>query len=204
MRMQMKLNPLAEVPTFDLNAEVSNTNLPELNDFFAAYAKADVSKGTFGLYTEIAAKEGKFKGYVKPLIKDLKVVGTEDRDDNILKKAWEGLVGTVAEVFENQPEDRLASKIPFEGEVENPDANVWYAILQVLQNAFVHALQPSLDQEISIAAVDADTGEKKGLGKVLSPDKDKKQERAEARERRREERKERREERKKRREDEKG
>ena len=34
--LSMKLNPLAEVPTFDMNAELANTNLVNLNDFFKA------------------------------------------------------------------------------------------------------------------------------------------------------------------------
>jgi hypothetical protein len=192
--VNVKINPLAEVPTFDMNAEVKNTNLVKLNDFFQAYAKADVSRGTFGLYTEIAAKDGKFKGYVKPLIKDLKVLGAEDRKDNLLKKMWEGLVGTVGEIFENQPEGRLATKIPFEGNVENPKANIWYAVGQILQNAFIQALQPSLDQEINIAAVDTAKPEKKNvLEKVFgSEDKSKKQARKDRRQKKKEERKKRR------------
>lgn len=194
--LKMKINPLAEEPTFDLNAELNNTNLVKLNDFFKAYAKADVSKGSFGLYTEIAAKEGKFKGYVKPFLQDLKILGAEDREDNLLKKAWEGLVGSVGEVFENQPKDRVATKIPFEGNIENPEANVWYAISQVLQNAFIRALQPSLDQEINIAAVDTTKNKKKtGLEKLLTKDdakQGKKQARKEKRQKKREERKRRR------------
>ena len=66
----MKVNPLAEEPTFDMNADLKNTNLVLLNDFFQAYAKVDVNKGNFGMYTEVAAKEGKFTGYVKPVIKE--------------------------------------------------------------------------------------------------------------------------------------
>lgn len=197
--LNIRLNPLAEVPTFDMNAELDKTNLVKLNDFFKAYSKADVTQGTFGLYAEIAAKEGQFKGYVKPMIKDLKVLGEEDRDDNVLKKMWEGLVGTVGEVFENQPRDRLASKIPLEGDVKDPEADTWYAILQVLQNAFVQALQPSLDQEINIAAVETDENkDKSGIEKIFSKDTGKKEERAEERKKKKEERQERREERRRR------
>ena len=90
----MKLNPLADVPTFDMNTELVNTNLVKLNEFFQAYAKVDVNKGTFGMYAEAAAKEGKFAGYVKPLIKDLDILGKEDRDDNILRILWEGIAGS--------------------------------------------------------------------------------------------------------------
>ena len=70
LSLNVKLNPLADNPTFDMNAEIKNTNLVKLNEFFQAYAKIDVNKGKFGLFTEVAAKDGKFKGYVKPLIQD--------------------------------------------------------------------------------------------------------------------------------------
>jgi len=86
LELNMKLNPLAEKPTFDLNVSLEKTNLVLLNDFFKAYAKIDVNKGTFGLYTEVASEQGKFTGYVKPLIQDLKVLGAEDREDNIFRK----------------------------------------------------------------------------------------------------------------------
>ncbi len=48
-KLNMKLNPLAERPTFDMNARLDNTNLVLLNDFLSAYAKVDVNKGTFYL-----------------------------------------------------------------------------------------------------------------------------------------------------------
>jgi hypothetical protein len=173
----MKLNPMADVPTFDLNAELKNTNLVKLNDFFQAYAKVDVNKGTLGIYTEIAAKDGKFMGYVKPILKDLDVLGKEDRHDNIFRKLWEGLVGVTGKVFENMKKDQVATKIPFKGNVQDPEANIWYTITYVLQNAFIHAIQPSIDHEINIAAVEKQKTEKrtfleKVFGKHDDDDKD--------------------------------
>ena len=166
-----KANPLSVSPTFDMSAELKNTNMVKLNDFFQAYAKVDVNKGLFGLYTEVAAKDKKFAGYVKPIIKDLDVLGKEDRKDNIIRKLWEGLVGTVGEVFENQPKDQLATKIPFKGNLDDPQTNVWYALTNVLQNAFIHALQPTIDNEITIGSVKIDNEEKKTfLQKIFSKD----------------------------------
>ncbi|RZM10711.1 MAG: DUF748 domain-containing protein, partial [Pedobacter sp.] len=95
IEVNMKLNPLAENATFDLNADVKNVNLVKLNGFLQAYGGFDVNKGTFGLYSELATKNGDFKGYVKPLIKDLDVVGLEDRKDPFLRKVWEAVVGGV-------------------------------------------------------------------------------------------------------------
>jgi hypothetical protein len=167
LNFDMKLDPLAEQSTFDMNAEIKNTNLPELNDFFKAYGKFDVSKGNFGLYTEIAAKEGKFKGYVKPLIKDLKVLGEEDRHDNILQKTWEGIVGTASHILRNHKQNQVATKIPFEGSLNNMTSNPWYAIVDLLRNAFIQALLPSIDYEINIQSITPVKEEKKGFLKKL-------------------------------------
>jgi hypothetical protein len=171
----LKLNPLAKKSTFDMNMELKNTNLVELNEFFQAYAKIDVNKGTFGMYAEAAAKQGRFTGYVKPVIKDLDVLGKEDRDDNIFRKLWEGFAGTVGQVFKNQSKDQVATKIPFEGDLDNPNTNVWLAIANILQNAFIQAIQPSIDHEINIASVDNPKEEKKTLLQKIFGKKEKKQ-----------------------------
>lgn len=173
LEMQMKLNPLAEVPTFDLNAEWRNTNLVKLNEFFQAYARIDVNKGTFGLYTEVAAKEGSFTGYVKPLLENVDVLGKEDRSDNILRKAWEGISGTITEIFENQKEETFATKIPLKGEIKDPKANILFAILQILENAFISALQPSIDQQINLNTVDKEQEKEGFLEKVFGGKDDK-------------------------------
>jgi hypothetical protein len=203
LNCKLKINPLAENPTFDMNAEVKNTNLTKLNDFFEAYAKVDVNKGTFGLYTEVAAKDGQFTGYVKPLLKDVDILGKEDREDNVFKKLWEGIVGSVSEVFENQPQDQVATKIPFRGNVADPKANVWYAISEVLQNAFIRAIQPSIDNEINLASLKGDSDKKSLLEKVVGDDDkagdDDRADRRERREERRKKREERREQRQERR-----
>ena len=172
--LSMKLNPLAGVPTFDLTAEWKNTNLVKLNEFFQAYAKLDVNNGSFGLFSEVAAKEGYFTGYVKPLIEGIDVLGKEDREDNVLRKAWESIAGTISEVFENQAKETFATKIPLEGKFENPEANIVFAILQVLENAFISALQPSIDQEINLGSVEEEKQEEqKGLLQKVFGGKDK-------------------------------
>lgn len=157
----LKLNPLSDQATFDMNAELKETNLVLLNDFFKAYANVDVNNGTFGMYTEVAAKEGAFTGYVKPIVKGLDVYGPEDKEDNIFRKLWEALAGGTSEVLENQPKDQFATKIPFEGRLDDPKANIWITIANVIQNAFINALQPSIDNEINIGSVEKEKKEKK-------------------------------------------
>ena len=182
LSLNAKMNPLADDPTFDMNADLKHTNLVKLNEFFEAYAKVDVNKGDFGLYTEVAAKQGDFAGYVKPLIQDLDVLGKEDRKDNVFQKMWEGFVGTVGEVFQNQPKDQVATKIQFKGSLKNPDTDLWNAIYNVLENAFIQALQPSIDHEINIASVETKKEQKKTfLQKIFGKkdDQDRKKDKAE-------------------------
>jgi hypothetical protein len=151
--MKMKLDALNHTPTFDVNAEVKNLELKNLNDFLRAYGNFDVSEGNMGLYTEAAAKKGVISGYTKPIIKDLKVVNWQEDKKKPLKLIWESVVQAVAWVFKNHSKDQLATKVEFEGNINNPDINVWFLLGQVLRNAFIQALYPSLENSVSIGSV---------------------------------------------------
>lgn len=175
INLNVKLNPLKDI--FDMSAELKDMNLPEFNEFFQAYASMDVSKGTFGLFTEIASKEGKWVGYVKPVINDLKVIGPEDKDDSFWNKVWEVIVGAGGLILKNPPKDQIATKIPIEGNYQGTSISTWYAIVQLLRNAFVQALYPAIDNEISLATLNKhlEDSSKNFFQRVFSkPEEDKK------------------------------
>lgn len=165
LQFNMKLNALKDDPTFDLDAELENLQLPELNEFFQAYANFLVNECTLGLYTEVAAKDGKFIGYVKPIINDLKVLGKEDHDISFWQKTWEVMVAAAGVILRNPEKEQVATKLPLEGTFDNTNSDTWYAILVLLRNAFIQALQPSLYAEINIETVDKEieNEEKKGF-----------------------------------------
>lgn len=150
LSLDMRMDALAEQATFDLTAEIKGASLPELNDFFIAYGRFDISKGTFGLYSEFAADGGRYKGYVKPIVKDLEVVGLEDRDDSFFQQAKEAIVGFVGKILENPKENQVATRVPIEGSFGETDVLVWEAVWQILKNAFIEALMPSVDNAINI------------------------------------------------------
>jgi hypothetical protein len=154
MDLNLKLNPMEEYPTFEMTLEAENTNLTELNDFFEAYANIDVQKGTFGLYAEVAGKDKKFAGYVKPVITDLQITGPQDEEDSFLKKIWEGIVGVATSILEsNNEEEQIASKIPISGDYDDPSIMTWYAVGSLIRNAFIQAIYPSITNEISLASI---------------------------------------------------
>jgi hypothetical protein len=89
------------------------------------------------------------------------------------KKTVTIIYGAVGQVFRNQKKDQVATKVPFEGDLKSPETNVWYAVTRVLQNAFVQAIQPSIDNEISFQSVGKVNDDKKNLlEKIFSKDKD--------------------------------
>jgi hypothetical protein len=173
--LSLKTNPLTDKATFDLNAKLENTKLVQLNDFIKAYSDVDVNKGEFELYAEMAAKKGYYKGYAKPVIKDLDVVGPQDKNDPFFNKLWENIVGAAGKILKNPKKDQIATRIPFEGSTNDIKASVWYTILDVLRNAFIEALSSSIENKISISSVTENPKEEKGfLKKLFSGDKDKK------------------------------
>ncbi|HUR30400.1 MAG TPA: DUF748 domain-containing protein [Saprospiraceae bacterium] len=155
LNFNMRIDALADDPTYDMNAEIKGANLLRLNDFFKAYADFDVNKGTFGMYMEIAAKDRKFLGYIKPVISDLDVVGPEDRKDSILRKLWESLVGFAGDVLTNPETEDIATKIPIAGSYDDKEVGIWYAILAALRNGFIQAIYPALDYQVTIGKVEA-------------------------------------------------
>lgn len=175
LRLSMRLNPLADDPTFDLNAALENTNLAALNDMFKAYGGFDVNKGRFSMYTEAATKDRRFTGYVKPLIDELDVAAwkTQDKRDNFFQKVWESVVGGAGELLENQRKDQVATRISFSGSIDQPRPNIFRTVVLVLQNAFVRALKPSIENRINLAKIGDDEKKREGFFKELfAPEKD--------------------------------
>jgi hypothetical protein len=180
VKLHMELNVLSKVPVFEMKAELMSLDITDLNNFLQAYAKLDVKSGHISIYVEAATKNDVIKGYVKPIIKDLKVVNWEKDKDKPLKIAWEAVVGSVAWLFKNHGKDQQATKVEFEGRLKSPNINIMEIIGQVFYNAFIQALSPSLENSVNISSVDvkADKPEEKKpktfFGKIFHHKKEKK------------------------------
>ena len=147
------IDPLAVKPTFDLNLGVKNVELPQVNPWLTRFIKADAEQGEFELYMEIAAADGKFKGYAKPVMRDVNIYSSKEPEKNPLKRLWEGLVDVAANIVENHQEDQVAARIPLSGTLEKPNADLFATIGSVLHNGFVSAFARSIEGSISVRSV---------------------------------------------------
>ncbi len=164
----MKMDALAKTPTFDGKAKLEGLNLVNLNNFIDAFAKFDIKSGEISIYTEAAAKNGLITGYTKPIIKNLKVLNWEKDKEKPLKIAYEAVAEAIAWIFKNHNKEQLATKVEFEGNIKNPNIDIWYLIGQILKNAFIQALYPSLENSVNINSVGGGNAKDSPLQKEIS------------------------------------
>lgn len=142
-------NLMKQIPDFDLSAEFENVNMRALNNFTEAYANLDFEGGVFNLYTEMAASEGNLEGYVRPVMTDLEVFDLSEESGNPLQVLWEGIAGFFTSVIQNHPRDQFATQVPFSGNLNNPDTEIWPAIGGIFRNAFIEAFSKDVENSVS-------------------------------------------------------
>lgn len=167
LRISGSVNPIAGQPTFDVNLQLESVNLKDMNPWLRQYARADAEAGSFQLYMEIAAADGGFKGYAKPLMQNVDIYGSQEQNDTLLRKAWEGIVEFASNIVENEKKDQVAARVPFSGTIDDPSTSIWETIASVLRNAFVSAFARSLEGSISIRDVRQNLSELGGASGIV-------------------------------------
>jgi hypothetical protein len=153
-RMSMDLDPLADDLRFEMEAELEDLDLTTLNDFLEAYGRFDVKQGRFSLFMEVAAEEGRFKGYLRPFFEDVEVLTGEEIEKGLLRFAWEALVAGAKTLLESPgEEDQVATRIPISGEFEDPEVGIWETVINLLRNGFIQALSRGLEGSVGLEDV---------------------------------------------------
>ncbi|HEY7531860.1 MAG TPA: DUF748 domain-containing protein, partial [Nitrospiraceae bacterium] len=143
-----KFRPEKPDPDFDLDVQIVKTRLPSMNNVFRAYSDVDLKAGTFAFFSEMKVKDGHVDGYVKPFFKDVEVYDPEqDQNKAVMQKMFEAVVDGVMGILENVPTKGVATETSLEGPVENPRADTWEVVVNLVQNAFFKAILPGLERE---------------------------------------------------------
>lgn len=151
LRFRSKVDFLSEPLQADVNASLKGLDLKEINDFAKAYGDFDFEDGEFNVTVELAASEKRYKGYAKTLLKNVDLVDWEKErkeGDSIGHLLWEGLAGTITQIFKNQRKDQFAARIPISGSRDQVSIDSWSTIGSILRNAFVQALSPKLEDSV--------------------------------------------------------
>lgn len=142
----------ADGPDFDLNVAIEGASLPAMNDLLRSHGKLDVTAGSFSVYSEVKVKNRRIDGYVKPLIKDVKVYDSkQDKDKPVLKKLYEKIAGGLSKILENRPREEVATVADLSGSIDDPDTSIWDIVVRLVSNAFVKAILPGFEREFEAA-----------------------------------------------------
>lgn len=144
-------DPLGQLDDFDLRLRITDIQLKQLNSFTRAYADFDFAAGQGDFVMELDARQGKLKGYAKPLLRNMEVFDWQQdvaaKDKNLLTGAWEALVGGGSWLLKNQRKDQFATRVNIEGDLKTYDISRWQAFKAILRNAFVRAFSSRFDNQ---------------------------------------------------------
>ncbi|MEH6408226.1 MAG: DUF748 domain-containing protein [Leeuwenhoekiella sp.] len=139
------INLIKEIPDMDMNFSLENADITALNDLTQAYAGIDFKEGNAAVYGELAIADGYLKGYIKPMLKNSKLISKED---SVLEVIWEGFVGMFKFILKNQGTDTLATVVPLEGNLNNVEAGIFPTIINIFENAWISAFKGEIDEDI--------------------------------------------------------
>ncbi len=178
------MNLLKEIPDMDINFSLEKANVTAINDLTNAYAGIDFKEGEIDVYGEVAIANSYLKGYIKPMLKNTKLISKED---GILETIWEGFVSMFKFILKNQGTNTLATRVPLEGNLDNVNAGILPTVFNVFKNAWINAFKGQIDKDIDFEdAIDDAKWDKMSRKEKREYRKQKRQNR---REERREERK---------------
>ncbi len=146
------VDPRTEKPTFAYRLQVRHLPLPALNPLWKKYLAVIAEDGTMDVYSEAHAKDGRIKGYVKPLLLHLNAVRV--RGGKSLGRQLKGAAAKLStEIFKNRPKNQIGTKAAFSGPVSGPAPHVFQAVWRLAANAFVKAIKPGLGRLVDFKAL---------------------------------------------------
>ena len=136
-------------PDFDLEAAIEHTDMTTMNDILKAYGKFDVARGDFSFYSELHVRKGSLSGYMKPLFTDMKI-GAPGEKKTFGKKVYEAVVAGVSKILENRKKNDVATVVDLSGRIDDPKESAWQIIGKMIENAFIRAILPGFDRQVSL------------------------------------------------------
>ncbi len=148
LKFSSKAYLLKQMPDFNYDLKLENLSLTSLNPAVKHYLNMDFEGGTISLYSELAMKDSSFTGYMKPIIKDMRIFNWKEEDRNLGGWFKEFFSEGAQELLENQKRQQFATRIPVEGRIDDPKTGIMKAIFSAFENAYIEAFEYKLDKDV--------------------------------------------------------
>jgi hypothetical protein len=138
--------PEAATTEFGGELAIEGAALPALNDLLLAYEKVGVSAGTFSVYSQVTVKDRYLHGYVKPLLRDVKLSNAPPASDQTLgARLKEKALGALAHLLKNRKTGELATRTDISGPLGDTHTDLGQILGGLLHNAFGQAIAPGFE-----------------------------------------------------------
>lgn len=166
-----------EVNDFEFASEITDIQLPELNDIARAYANLDFASGHGEILVEVKGSEGELSGYIKPLFEDIEILNweqdVEEQEKGPISLAWEGIANLGKSILLSPTTEKVATEIEVEGTLDDLEIDTWGTVAGFFRNAFVESLSAEFEGTTELTEDDP------GQGEVQLNDEDEDEERVE-------------------------
>jgi hypothetical protein len=146
-RISASVKPRPGRADLDITTLIEDADLPRLSDVVRAHGGVGVTQGALSIYSELKLENGTIEGYVKPLVKDVRIGddGSADGDRSLKRRLYEGMMNVAGKVLKNHSRGEVATVVHVSGPLERPRVSRWETIGRLLQNAFLKPIAPGLD-----------------------------------------------------------
>lgn len=145
VRIEGRTNFLRSPPEVDGDLVMENFELKELNPLLMSYGPMSFESGRLSVYAALTTRERQMKGYVKPFIDDVRVMGAYEMFQSIPHFGVELAAATANRVLRDA-EKTVATKVEFEGSFDDPEVKTGKALWKALENAYTDkTLERKLD-----------------------------------------------------------
>lgn len=144
-----RVNILKPITDLDGELKLEGADLTSINSYSLAYAAIDFEQGRLDAYSELVIKDGRVTGYLKPIASNIRIIDHREKDKNLLEVIWEPIAAGLVEIFSNQSKDQFATRVRFEGRIDNVKTPFWPTVGGILRNAFVEAFTRRVDGRLN-------------------------------------------------------
>jgi hypothetical protein len=138
-------DPLAKGLWFSGQVKAVGLDMAEFHDLIASRSGLALSQGTLDVFAEFDCRANKLSGGIRPVLKNPKVVQAKSGVDNWFKKVIaDAAVGILSDRVDGR--DAVATTVPIEGNIKDPNVELWPTIFGVVRNAFVTGVTESYER----------------------------------------------------------
>ena len=149
LNMRGEVYPLADTPTFNLDLQGTGLDLTELRPALRQHANVEVHNGSFDIFLEATAADGVVRVLAKPVFEHLRIDPVPNAPLRRRLIGWSTKL--LAKLGRNEPLDRIATEVNFEGSIDDPNLDISQAALRFIRNGFLTAERAAFENQMWFA-----------------------------------------------------